>query len=298
MATAEFIAKTLGGRKAGGTWMACCPAHDDREPSLSITDARNGRVLVCCHAGCDQQHVIAALRARGAWERERSPMRFASTIRRQPSLEPDDDVIRRTAAALAIWRASRSAEGTPVEIYLRSRGLAMALPPSVRFHAGLKHPSGGVWPAMASLVTDGVTGNPIGIHRTFLARNGDGKAPVEPAKMLLGPCRGGAVRLAAPGDVLMVGEGIETCFAAMQASGHPAWAALSTSGLRALDIREDVRTVIVLADGDEAGEAAARDCAWRWKREGRRVRIARPPKELDFNDMLMDRASRIGQGAL
>ena len=39
--------------------------------------------------------------------------------------------------------------------------------------------------------------------------------------MMLGPCRGGAVRLADSGDVLMVGEGIETCLAAMQATGHP-----------------------------------------------------------------------------
>ena len=77
--------------------------------------------------------------------------------------------------------------------------------------------------------------------------------------MMLGPCRGGAVRLADPGDVLMVGEGIETCLAAMQATGHPAWAALSTSGLRALDLPEDVRDVIVLADGDDPGEAAAQD---------------------------------------
>ena len=115
--------------------------------------------------------------------------------------------------------------------------------------------------------------------------------------MMLGPCRGGAVRLAEPGDVLMVGEGIETCLAAMQATGHPAWAALSTSGLRALDLPEDVRDVIVLADGDEAGEAAARDCAWRWKREGRRVRIARPPQGMDFNDMLLGRAPRIEEGA-
>jgi hypothetical protein len=50
--------------------------------------------------------------------------------------------------------------------------------------------------------------------------------------MMLGPCRGGAVRLAAPGDALMVGEGIETCFAAMLATGKPTWGALSTSGLR------------------------------------------------------------------
>ena len=115
--------------------------------------------------------------------------------------------------------------------------------------------------------------------------------------MMLGPCRGGAVRLAEPGDVLMVGEGIETCLAAMQATGHPAWAALSTSGLRALDLPRDVRDVIVLADGDDPGEAAARDCAWRWKREGRRVRIARPPQGMDFNDMLLGRAPRIEEGA-
>ena len=50
----------------------------------------------------------------------------------------------------------------------------------------------------------------------------------------------------------MVGEGIETCLAAMQATGHPAWAALSTAGLRALDLPQDVRDVIVLADGDAA----------------------------------------------
>jgi DNA primase len=95
----------------------------------------------------------------------------------------------------------------------------------------------------------------------------------------------------------MVGEGIETCLAAMHATGHAAWAALSTSGLRALDLPRDVRDVIVLADGDEPGEAAARNCAWRWKREGRRVRIARPPKGMDFNDLLKGRAPSIEEDA-
>ena len=79
---AETIAKALGGRKAGGGWMARCPAHDDREPSLSIRDADNGKVLVRCHAGCDQRDVIAALRSRGAWETAgegRFPRKVASS---------------------------------------------------------------------------------------------------------------------------------------------------------------------------------------------------------------------------
>jgi hypothetical protein len=148
-----------------------------------------------------------------------------------------------------------------------------------------------------ALVTNGTDGRPLAIHRTFLARDGAGKAPVEPQKMMLGPCRGGAVRVAKPGDVLMVGEGIETCLAAMQATGHPAWAALSTSGLRSLELPKDLRDLIVLADGDAAGEAAARDCGLRWKREGRRVRIARPPQGMDFNDMLRCSAPHIEGGA-
>jgi len=72
---AEIIAKALGGRKAGGGWMACCPAHDDRVPSLSIRDADDGKILVRCHAGCDQKQVIAVLRSRGLWS-QAEPRKF------------------------------------------------------------------------------------------------------------------------------------------------------------------------------------------------------------------------------
>lgn len=288
--TAEAIAKALGGRKAGGGWTARCPAHDDRTPSLSIRDADENKVLVRCHAGCDQERVIAALRGRGLW-RESGP-RSSPCLARPKLAEPapDRDDARRSQAALAIWQSATPALGTPVAAYLASRGIH--LPPShaLRFHPGLKHPSGDIWPAMVALVTSGADGAPVAIHRTFLARDGAGKAPVDPQKMMLGPCRGGAVRLAAPVSLLMVGEGIETCLAAMLASGRPAWAALSTSGLCGLDLPGGVRDVVVLADGDEAGEAAARDCAVRWKRQGRRVRVARPPQGMDFNDLLLAHA--------
>ncbi len=290
--TAETIAKALGGRKAGRGWMARCPAHDDCKPSLSI---RNGvsKVLVRCYAGCDPARVIAVLRSRGLWE-DSGRHRF---VRRQPDQsigrELDSEAGSRADAALGIWNAAGPAHGTGVKNYLASRGLHLPPPPTLRFHRGLKHLSGDFWPAMVGLVTHGVSDAPLAIHRTFLAPDGSAKAPVEPQRMMFGPCRGGAIRLAAPSDVLMVGEGIETCLAAMQSTGQPAWAALSTSGLRTLDLPADVREVIILADGDDPGEAAARDCAWRWKREGRRVRIARPPQGMDFNDMLVARTSRI-----
>ena len=63
---AAELAKALG--DAGATWMARCPAHEDRSPSLSISSGRDGKVLLCCHAGCDQREVIAVLRKRGLWE--------------------------------------------------------------------------------------------------------------------------------------------------------------------------------------------------------------------------------------
>jgi putative DNA primase/helicase len=267
------------------------------EPSLSIRDADGGKVLVRCHAGCDQGRVIAALRSRGLWD-ENAQRRFTRPAwRGVVSDQPDRDDAKRTEAALAIWQAATPAGNTLVESYLLSRGLRLPPPATLRFHAGLKHRSGSIWPAMVALITRGTDDTPLAVHRTFLARDGAGKAPIEPAKIMLGPCRGGAVRLAPPGEVLMVGEGIETCLTAMQATGHAAWAALSTSGLRALDLPTDARDVIVLADSDDPGEAAAQDCAWRWKREGRRVRIARPPHGMDFNDLLIRRAPRIEEGA-
>lgn len=65
--TAETIAHALDKpHRSGDGWVACCPAHDDKSPSLSINDCY-GRVLVHCHAGCPQDSVIDALRGLGLW---------------------------------------------------------------------------------------------------------------------------------------------------------------------------------------------------------------------------------------
>jgi hypothetical protein len=66
------VCEVLGGRKAGGGWMARCPAHDIREPSMPIRDADEGQVLVHCHVGCDQHQVIAALKPRRIFSSEGS----------------------------------------------------------------------------------------------------------------------------------------------------------------------------------------------------------------------------------
>jgi putative DNA primase/helicase len=285
--TAEALTKVLGGRWFGSYGSARCPAHDDRSPSLSISEAA-GKLLVYCHAGCDQRDVVAALKDRGLWG-EKNRRSVADTTSRTPlKREPSQDDAQRGKVAMTIWESTHPAQDTLVPVYLASRGINLPPPDALRFHPALKHPSGDLWPAMIALVTRGSDGEPLAVHRTFLASDGQGKAPVDKVKMMLGPCHGGAVRLADPAGLLMVGEGIETCLAAMQASGHPAWAALSTSGMKSLDLPSTVREVIVLADGDDAGEAAAQHCAGRWVREGRCVRIARPPRGSDFNDMLLN----------
>lgn len=67
MTSAERTALALDGRRTGRGWIARCPAHDDRSPSLAIAEGRDGCVVVRCHAGCGQWEVIAALRERGLW---------------------------------------------------------------------------------------------------------------------------------------------------------------------------------------------------------------------------------------
>ena len=47
------------GLQKGKGWL--CPAHEDTSPSLSITEGRDGRVLVKCHTGCTFQEILAAL---------------------------------------------------------------------------------------------------------------------------------------------------------------------------------------------------------------------------------------------
>ena len=61
MNISDFLSHLKNVSKCSGGWKACCPAHTDRSPSLSITEGDDGRILIKCHAGCAAQQVVAAM---------------------------------------------------------------------------------------------------------------------------------------------------------------------------------------------------------------------------------------------
>ena len=61
--SAETILSRLSRvRKSGkGSWSACCPAHADKSPSLSVKELDDGRTLIHCFGGCGTDDVLAAI---------------------------------------------------------------------------------------------------------------------------------------------------------------------------------------------------------------------------------------------
>ena len=57
----KVLDRLEGVRQSNGSWKALCPAHDDREPSLSITEGDDGRALIKCFAGCENADIVAGL---------------------------------------------------------------------------------------------------------------------------------------------------------------------------------------------------------------------------------------------
>jgi hypothetical protein len=185
-----------------------------------------------------------------------------------------------------IWRSAKAVPGTVVETYLRSRSLTMPVPPTLRY-ARLRHrESDRSLPCMVAAVQaqDDRLG---GLHRTFLRHDGRGKAEVNPVKKMLGTCRGGAVRLAAAGRRLALCEGIETGLSIRQVCPDlPVWCALSAGNLDRLALPPEVEEVVLIADGDPVGLAAARRAAQCYGASGRRMRLVELPSGMDANDML------------
>jgi len=56
-----ILSSLKGVKRNGGGWTALCPAHDDSRASLSITEGKDGRILIKCHAGCTVERIVGAL---------------------------------------------------------------------------------------------------------------------------------------------------------------------------------------------------------------------------------------------
>jgi len=57
----NVLAQLKGVRTSLRGWKACCPAHADREPSLSIGLGEQGQVLLKCFAGCSLERIVEAM---------------------------------------------------------------------------------------------------------------------------------------------------------------------------------------------------------------------------------------------
>jgi hypothetical protein len=272
---ADGIAKSLGARQMGGGWTARCPAHEDRNPSLSIRSGEGGKVLVHCHAGCDQQSVIDALRARGLWDRhaidhERRAPRQTVAIADQTGIE----------MARFLWGLRQAITGSAAETYLRAvRHYRRPFPATLGFlPARGKHPpamiaafamAGESEPGILSVLPTAVRA----VHITKLKPDGTDKADVEQPKIILGRgATGVPIVLAAPNDGLglAITEGIEDGLSIHEATGLGVWAAGGAPRMAALaDALPDcIESVTIIGDEDEAGIRAANALAQRLAGKG------------------------------
>lgn len=132
----------------------------------------------------------------------------------------------------------------------------------------------------------------LSIHRTYLRPDGSGKITYLPAKMMLGPTAGGAVRMKwGDGDgCLVVAEGIETALSlanGLMSGFGPIWAALSAQGMACLKLPSTPGSLIIATDGDKAGRDAGQILAKRARTLGWTVTIHPAPDSADWNDVLV-----------
>ena len=231
---AEQIALALGGKRSGRQWACCCPAHEDRSPSLIVFDGREA-VQVRCLAGCDTRDVIGVLKRRGLWDSNygKERLRLDSSGRETPGYELVDakkyrkwEETRPLTAplsdlALKVWDDALPAQATEAEKYLHGRDLV--LPPDaneiIRFHAMC--PRGKVrQPALIALFRNSETDRPKAIHRLFLTP--DGK---KDHAMMLGSVAGCAMKLTSKAQTF-VGE-LGTCPRPQYLRGPRNWSGLA-----------------------------------------------------------------------
>jgi hypothetical protein len=166
-------------------------------------------------------------------------------------------------AARRLFASAKPIPGSIAETYLRSRGIAgvggldrLRFHPSCYYRAHDNAPRE-IWPALVAAVTD-LDGVMTGILRTWLAREGSGKAPLATPRRAMGRLLGSGVRFGRATDVMAAGEGLETMLSLrVVLPTMPMVAALSSAHLAALILPAGLRRLYIARDNDRAGHRAA-----------------------------------------
>ena len=215
--------------------------------------------------------------------------RFLALPRAEPIAAPRPPAPQGSPeAARRLWAMAKPLAGTLAEAYLRARGITTAhRPGALRFHPRCYYRSDGhapteTWPALIAAVTD-TAGAITGVHRTWLDRDGAGKAPIAAPRRALGHLLGNAVCFGMPSDVMIAGEGIETMLSLRCVlPDMPMAAALSANHLAALILPPALRRLYIARDNDAAGRHAAMRLRDRARAAGIEARILWPVTN-DFN---------------
>ncbi|WP_300581254.1 toprim domain-containing protein [Marivita sp.] len=275
-----------------GTWYGhygtapcpiCQPQKKIHQNALTLRLGLNGKLLLHCKKrDCAFADILAAAGMFCRTYQARDATMLAQRETARQAIER-----KKAAQAERIWNESLPIAGSIAEKYLWGRGITCDLGASLRYHPKCWHgPTAQRYPALVALVAGA---SRFSIHRTYLRPDGSGKADILPAKMMLGAVAGGAVRLMDEPGPLVVAEGIETALSL--ASGllrttATIWAALSTSGVRVLQLPEEAGRLTIAPDGDRAGIEAAKTLATRARAFGWKVSLLPAPNGRDWNDIL------------
>ena len=197
-------------------------------------------------------------------------------------------------AARRLFASAKPILGTIAETYLRGRGLAgVGDLDCLRFHPRCyyrAHDSAPreMWPALVAAVTD-LDGALTGVLRTWLGRDGSGKAPLATPRRALGRLLGSGVRFGraqpapAQAGVMAAGEGLETMLSLrVVLPAMPMVAALSSAHLAALILPAGLRRLYIARDNDRAGHRAAEALGIRANADGVEDLVLTPHAD-DFN---------------
>ena len=263
--TREPSPRLSAGSGRGVTASARCPAHADKMPSLKVKDdpRKGDGIDVHCFAGCDWKDIKADLAKYGllrTFEPKNGPRRLPRTAEAIPPrvIAPAEDKAtseQRGEIAQKLWKELKPLTGTlGWRYFTEHRGLQIGinLDHALRYHS--------LYRMVVALMTDPLTNEPCGVHRTFL--NADGS---KRERKMLG--RQGVVRVSPDEDVthgLGIAEGVEDALAVLASGWAPVWAATSAGMIERFPVLHGIECLTIFADNDAAGMAAAQACAERW----------------------------------